>query len=349
MNALGFSRHVLGIGLAVTMLAGCGGSQGQGTVATGVMPQGAAGQPAAHRGPGSWMLPEAKRETLIYAATGTAVLVYSYPNGKHVGTIKQPYAHYNFLCSDSDGNVYMPVVVGPYGHYGYYIEKYPHAKTAPSVTLVDPVASPIACSVDPTTQNLAVNEQYNFIVFPGGQPPPTEYQNNYISGITNIAYDDSGNLFLHGSFESYYRIFELPNGSSKIVGISVGSEWFPYVGSLQWDGQDLAVGNVLEKCWDRHCRRVYGQSVIYRIAISGTGGTIVQTENLGHQKRPNDNFPFWLYDQTIIQASDKKNETHLGIWNYPSGGRINNVPVRNPFGAYGVTVSVAPSGSPIRK
>lgn len=57
-------RNTLISCVALALLAGCGGS--------GVMPQVRAISAHADRG-GSWMLPEAKSDTLIYASNDTAV------------------------------------------------------------------------------------------------------------------------------------------------------------------------------------------------------------------------------------------------------------------------------------
>ena len=68
-------------GFATALLAGCGGSQ--------VAPTGGtiAGAASAAHGK-SWMLPEAKREDLIYAVGGCGgTCVLSYPEGKVVGEL----------------------------------------------------------------------------------------------------------------------------------------------------------------------------------------------------------------------------------------------------------------------
>ena len=100
MKTLGFGRHALGIGLAVTMLAGCGGSQ-----AGGPMPMGATVSQAKAQGP--WMRPATSGGHLIYAEGGNAcggVCILSYPGGKLVGSIALS-GGVGGDCSDRQGNI----------------------------------------------------------------------------------------------------------------------------------------------------------------------------------------------------------------------------------------------------
>jgi hypothetical protein len=73
---------------AAALLAGCGGSQPP-IGSPGAMPQSPAIATHADRS-GSWMLPEARRDDLLYvdAGDGVGTYVFSYPEGKRVGEIK---------------------------------------------------------------------------------------------------------------------------------------------------------------------------------------------------------------------------------------------------------------------
>jgi len=104
MKTFDLSRYALGGCVAVAMLAGCGGSQ-QPIGAPGAMPQTSALATHADRGK-SWMLPEAKADDLLYISNVYTVTVYSYPKGKHVGTLKGFYEPFG-ECSDSAGNVFI--------------------------------------------------------------------------------------------------------------------------------------------------------------------------------------------------------------------------------------------------
>ena len=70
MNIVGVSRVAFGVGSAVVMLAGCGGSQPP-IGAPAAMPQSLVLATRADRS-GSWMLPEAKKRTLLYLSGPTA-------------------------------------------------------------------------------------------------------------------------------------------------------------------------------------------------------------------------------------------------------------------------------------
>ncbi len=102
MKSLGLSRYALAIGAASALLAGCGGSQPP-IGAPGAMPQSRATTTQARHGK-SWMLPEAKRENLIYTVSNPRA-VLSYDTGKLVGTIVSSY-DYEGVCADESGNVF---------------------------------------------------------------------------------------------------------------------------------------------------------------------------------------------------------------------------------------------------
>ncbi len=148
MHLQRLSRYAAALCVAATMLAGCGGSQpliGN----PGAAPQGRAITQQAAQGK-SWMLPEAKRDDLLYATDNAGfVHVFSYPAGKEVGTIVvagDPLG----ACVDRAGNVWvarfrMTSVV-----------EYAHGGTSPIGDVGTYPNNPWGCAVDPTTGNLAV-------------------------------------------------------------------------------------------------------------------------------------------------------------------------------------------------
>ena len=111
---------------------------------------------AQHATPGkSWMLPEARREDLVYAGSRYAdsVYVFNYANGNLVGTLTGIHRPQD-LCSDKNGNVW--VTEDTNGSYeAGQIEKYAHGYRHPLITLKD-ARAPVDCSVDPKTGDLAV-------------------------------------------------------------------------------------------------------------------------------------------------------------------------------------------------
>src|SRR5579871_2302761 len=77
MKGLGLGRNALCSCVAAAVLTGCGGSQPP-IAAMGAMPQSSAAvTQAKHRG--SWMLPEAKNDDLLYVSNSYTVTAYSYP------------------------------------------------------------------------------------------------------------------------------------------------------------------------------------------------------------------------------------------------------------------------------
>jgi hypothetical protein len=82
-----FNRCTFTLGIAAATFAGCGASQPP-IGAPGAIPQQSAIAAHAERGK-SWMLPEAKTEDLLYVSSNDqgAVYVYTYPEGKIVGTL----------------------------------------------------------------------------------------------------------------------------------------------------------------------------------------------------------------------------------------------------------------------
>ena len=142
MKGFHISLYATSVGVAVAMLSGCGGSQPP-IGASGAMPQSRAIATHAVRS-GSWMLPEAKSEDLLYATGGClGICVFSYPRGKIIGslaTIGQS------VCADGSGNVFIT--------QNQHVIEYAHGGTSPIATLTLPGLDGWGCSVDPTTGNL---------------------------------------------------------------------------------------------------------------------------------------------------------------------------------------------------
>src|SRR5579871_2156735 len=117
-----FSRYALCICAAAALLAGCGGAQPP-TAQSDAVGLAQRSRSAQHNGRGSWMLPEAKTEDLMYVSDGTlsAVLVFAYKSRKQVGQLtafNEPYGQ----CVDAKGDVWITDVsngtVAEYAHGG---------------------------------------------------------------------------------------------------------------------------------------------------------------------------------------------------------------------------------------
>jgi hypothetical protein len=177
--------------VAATMLAGCGGSQ---TLIgnPGAVPQGRTiTQQAAHGK--SWMLPEAKRDDLLYVTnTAGAADVFSYPAGKEVGAIVvagEPMG----ACVDRAGNVW--------------------------------IARFRMTSVVEYAQGVAVDKNGKIYVAGGGvrtYTPDGEATTPTIAGGgVGIAVDGSGKIYVAGGTRNFVKIYT-PKGKQTGPTITAG-------------------------------------------------------------------------------------------------------------------------------
>ncbi|MGB8908760.1 MAG: hypothetical protein WCC84_08435 [Candidatus Cybelea sp.] len=210
----------------------------------------------------SWMSAKAAPDNLMYVAdTGGGVVdVYSWRLLKQVGQLTDVAGPYS-LCVDKAQNVY---VVDDVLHDVF---EYAHGGAAPIRTLGDSFGFPIACSVDPTTGNLAVTDAFgvsggagSVLVFAQATGTPTVYTPPNLYYDIYVGYDASGNLFVDGFDTSFaFALAELPAGSSSFGAITT-SVTIGQPGGVQWDGTYLDVG-------DRSI------STIYQFTVSGGNAT----------------------------------------------------------------------------
>jgi hypothetical protein len=322
MRSTRVSRLVLSIS-ALVLLAACGGSQPP-IGAPGTMPESrATAAHADHRG--SWMLPEAKNDDLLYASNQSAVdegvYVYSYPKRKLVGELTG--FSYNTpagLCSDSKGNIFVTSGwLSSSGQFHGQIDEYAHGGVSPIETLSDPAAAN-GCAIDPTTGNLAVTnwagqagsyDHGDVAIYPNAQGTPTLYYTSTIYWYLYCAYDDNGDLFVDGYAEGGpYPLAVLPTGSTSFLNVTLDQESFE-PGSLQWLNGDLLItGGTSNK----------SPIELYTVQISGTTGTIVEATTLKSKRRAAPLYAqFWTQGGSVIGPSHSDNR--LEFWKYPTGGR----------------------------
>lgn len=225
--ALDFGRNALAIALFGYVFVGCGGVQGVApSAATVSAPQSAAAS-------GSWISPSALRGSLVYLATDIGVLVYSYPSGKQAGRltgIKNPIA----LCSDTSGNVW---VIESNSRSRSTLLKYVHGGSEP-ISSLHLKARGDACSVDPSTGNLAVGTlNSNVAVWTDGQGSPTFYSTRaFFKEVRTVAYDGIGDLYMR-SFDGRELGAWLPKDGAAVMKFSIKK-----LGSYGWDGRFLVIG-----------------------------------------------------------------------------------------------------------
>ena len=304
--------------VAAALLAGCGGSQPP-IGAPGVMQPSRTIAADAERG-GSWMLPQVKSQDLLYVAdyATQAVYVYSYPQGKLVATLtgfKNPQG----LCADKSGDVFV-------ADYDTGIIEYAHGGKKPIEILTDPDGSPVACSVDPTSGNLAVSIETGSTgavsIYKNAKGTPKTYFYSKSQGSNGCSYDNVGDLFFEVEQLGSDALVELPRGGKTFTNITVNKT----IGGneIQWDGKHLAIGD--------------SPTNIYRFTINGSQG-----KRVGITRLESNNFPvFSILGSTVTAAYPNG----VALWKYPEGGLPTKI-IKNGAGGSAfptsITVSVGSS------
>ena len=336
MKVSELSRCALCLSITAAMLAGCGSQPPIG--APGAMPQGRTATQAKHGG--SWMLPEAKSEDLLYIAAWPgygAVYVYTYPKGQLVGTLTgfaEPFGE----CTDSAGDVFIVAFSNTSSSSSSTIYEYAHGGTSPIATLSDPNVA-FGCALDPTTGNLAASGG-GVAIYQHATGNPTIYSSGF--AFHYCGYDDKGNLYLSAASDRYgnqAQLIRLASGSSEFEQISVNAKLYAYSlwPSVQWDGKHITVTSNPDR----------KPLLIYRLHISGSSATIVGTTEVSSSKN-NYNGQTRIQGDTIVGTGyAKRGNENAFLWRYPAGGaprsqikKVGNV--RAPE-VSGVTVSVAQS------
>ena len=340
MGISGLSRYALTSCVTAALLAGCGGSSPP-IGAPGAMPQ----RPAISQHPGrggSWMLPEAKSENLLYIA-GSAngqngnAYVYTYPQGHLVGTLTgfaEPFGE----CTDSAGDVFV-VAYSNGSMTSSTIYEYAHGGTNPIATLNDPKTAQ-GCAIDPQTGNLAASGDGVAIFKNASGKPKLYYSSEY--GFYYCSYDNKSNLYLTtpNGKPDQAALVRLASGSASFEQISLspklysGSNIWP---TVRWDGKHIAVTST-----------PYRKPIsVYRLRIVGSNAAVISSATLSS---PKNNYygETWIQGKSIIGVGyGKRGYWNAFLWPYPLGGlpdrTIRRVgEIRYPE-VSSVTVSVAQS------
>lgn len=275
----------------------------------------------------SWMEPDARRKReLLYVSDSSTydVYIFSFPRGKLIGTLtgqNNPAG----LCADKKGHIFVTQLYG-----GGHIVEYERGKTTPIETLSDPGYEPGACSVDPTTGDLAVANivsdyfgEGDLLVFPHGSGTPTTYQppgtGSWFS-VNTIGYDNAGNIFFAGSCNSAFCAGELPKGGSATENVTL-SKSPTNCGTVQWDGKYITFDD-------------QSDGTIYRYTFKGTTGTEVSATTLSGSSAVDGS---WITGRRV--AAPQQNGSDILVYQYPAGGAaIKTISgVTQPFGT---TISV---------
>jgi hypothetical protein len=334
------TRNLSLIGPAI-ILAACNGAQGVTSAVPQSSAQGHAMETPSYRS-GSWMLPEAKADDLLYTSDfkNDSVYAYSYPNGKLVGRLTEP-ARPGGLCTNAAGDIFVTLreVTKIKGHYVLkgHIYEYSHGGSTPIAILRD-AGIPEQCAVNSANGNLAVTNfaapggRGNVVVYQGTHGSRKTYTDPRISTYFGCSYDDKGNLYVTSGYEP--ALAELRNGEATLINIDLDMH-IP-LGSVRWDGRDVELENM-------YSRLNPGPTVIYKIRISKASGTVVGTIRLVGEGRgfgPIGAVQFAVHDDVIVQPDGA--DRVIDYWRYPEGGNSVKT-IRGPRGAmlYGVAISFA--------
>jgi hypothetical protein len=259
-------------------------------------------------GAGSWTRVASSNGPFIYGAAYDAYVNIFTFSGQQVGVLKG-FGEASGVCSDSDGGVFV------LDDERDLIYEYLPDGSLPVDVFDDRYETPSGCAVDPITGDLAVaNTQLqghtatsNVAIFvPGSYQPPTSFTAPNISVYSFCAYDPDGNLYVDGlGSKQELELAELPAGSDQFVPIPLSgiNNHHHKPAAIQWDGQYVAVG-------DRQAQ------VVYRVSVSGSTGTIVETVRIrGWHRHTAVNFDI-VGKKLLFPLFEK-----LLFYKYPAGGR----------------------------
>jgi len=171
---------------------------------------------------------------------------------------------------------------------------------------------PLGCSVDSAGHYLAVAGGVSGTIVSiyhqgshGRWSNPKRYTDSAIRIPYFCGYDSNGNLFIDGLTKSKagrFALVELRRRSKTFESIAV-SQAIDTPGQVQWDGNDLAIGD-----------SGVAPAVAYRFSISGRNAIEVGTTTLDGTISVRQ---FWIAGGTLVGPDFNRN---AGFWRYPAGG-----------------------------
>jgi len=343
-------RYALGVSAAAALLAGCGAlplSSSKGP-AVAQLPVNAVPEtktlpvPANHGT--SWMEAGAAKHDLLYVTDGAAnVYVYTYPQGRHVGTLTgfiSPLGE----CTDAAGDVFIVSSNGGKGSLqSAIITEYAHGGKKPILTLTVSQAGS-GCTVDPSTGNLAVAGSWDYYgqylgavstYTASGEQLVTIYTRSF-NAFSMCGYDAQGNLYLSSEAGSHEEdLVRLPADTSDgFQAISVNEPLYAYHApvSVQWDGTYVTVSSTPDR----------SPIKLYRLSISGNSATVVGTTILSSRSNFRKTSQVWIQGNSVVDADYFKGDAGIDRWTYPRAAKPERVlPNSIRASLYGVAISPA--------
>jgi hypothetical protein len=301
-------------------------------------PQSTIDAPVTHsdRQPGR---PPSGSGALLYAASAdNNILIYDYPG--HVLEQSFDLPSPVGACSDANGNVFI-TGLGDGSLYFGYVYEFAHGGSSPIAILPElryPSGSPAGCSVDLTTGNLAVANGENVAVFTGAQGTPTYYSVSGLYTVNSCAYDDQGNLAASGLADSTSNLglAMLWSGAKQFQTYTIENPPSSRGSAIQFDGRQFGIVNFIAN----------SAANLYRMTFTHSGlhfHSMVWLRSGRHSKGHTFLPVFtWIAGRTII-APYGQNDSWIGFWKYPGGGRVQSFFNTHREDVRAVTVSVPPS------
>jgi hypothetical protein len=323
MKSFSLNRYVLSGGVAVALLAGCGGSQlGAGPTSDGLA--------RSDGGLAKWDLLYVSNDIgYTYSQPKGTVSVYRYWQQTLVQTLTGFNAPRG-ACVDRANNVYITDLGAN------DVVEYAHGGETPLRKLT--AYGPLSCAVDRRSGDLAIANFYKGVyIYRHATGEPRIYTDSDLSLYYALGYDDNGNLLVTDGCNYYGSspscdpadFAYLPSKGKSLVTISIPGTsrgaYYLNVSAILWDGKYWVI-----PAWAAPCR--ISTACLTRISISGSKATYVSTTNLNHFADPggvalyNDDDP--KKQATEIAGPPGFLSNVLYFWNYPSGrkpiGRITN-------------------------
>ncbi|MGC1379977.1 MAG: hypothetical protein WA814_02995 [Candidatus Baltobacteraceae bacterium] len=276
--------------LAAAIVAGCHGE----SVTPPALP--ASATAAAPRA--SWKLPKTS-EQVLWSLAGDA---YAYTlDGTQVAVIGG-FNNADGICTDPTGDVYITD--------SDLVYAYAPGASLPFYIYDDTGQQASSCAFDPATGNLAVANSANLTIFPPASGTPIAFTTPNMTSYSYLNFDKTGNLYVDGyGAKNSFQLAELPKGSGSLVSVKLPgiNNRTHRPGGLVWDGQDVAISDGLN-------------DVIYRISISGSSGTVLNSYHIPNWRR---HFTpvFAILGKRLFFPIDGKVE--FFSWP-PKGGRAKN-------------------------
>jgi hypothetical protein len=266
------------------------------------------------------------RPALLYVSDDgkERVLVYSYPSLKRFGTLSGVGSPTGLCVDQKTGAVWVTET----GSTSQIIE-FAHGGTKPIRTFQDSGGETVeGCAVSPTSDELAVSnatfggdDPGDLIVYNLRTGKSKTYQDKKMFFFGFVGYDSSGDLFLDGtplSYNSTFRLDELPSGGNKLINIRWHGPTIEQPGNIQYDGTNLTVGDV-------------NKALVYQTA----GGKVFGTTALTGACYA---YQYFIDGDKVIAPSNCDKPGTISVYNYPAGG----VPIKTIGGfgfAFGAVIS----------